>query len=562
MTLPEFPPRRAARAPRRQRRPARLGAALLASGCIGLLAACGGGGDGGHGNTDPALPPPTNTFAGTVTQGGAPLAGVTVIAFNTNTNATFATTTTYAGGHYRFAQLGTSCTDACKMNYQFWATLPGFAFEPAPGGRAGVDRSAYRWYAPAGNWFAAAGAAVTRADYTGQFTHPGGGSPDILTVLNFDSVPDGSVADGDFIAHGGADALVHLAASGQAQSFAPGDDGALHAGVTWPATRYLDRHDGSVVDTLTGLTWLKDAGCLAPAAWADALAAVGQLANGACALADGSTPGQWRLPNQWELESIVDESASAPALTPGSPFIDVSATAYWTSTSYYGGQGGSPSAWAIRLVDGRYVNDGATNLKATGRLAVWAVKGGDVGGGAVRLQATGMYVPYAAGDDGSVQAGVALPYPRLRDNGDGTLTDAVTGLVWLRRADCVGGDWATALATVRTLATGQCGLADGSAAGAWRMPNRKEMASLADRALNNQADFLDTAWTSADAGVPSTGAPFEHFLTLQYYWTSTTDAADPAAAWTVFSCDYGVYDTPKTATGYTLAVRDAAPAPG
>ena len=42
---------------------------------------------------------------------------------------------------------------------------------------------------------------------------------------------------------------------------------------------------------------------------------------------------------------------------------------------------------------------------------------------------------------------------------------------------------------------------------------------------------------------------------IEYYWTSTTDAADTTEAWTLFSCDYGVYDTPKANTGYTLAVR-------
>jgi hypothetical protein len=41
----------------------------------------------------------------------------------------------------------------------------------------------------------------------------------------------------------------------------------------------------------------------------------------------------------------------------------------------------------------------------------------------------------------------------------------------------------------------------------------------------------------------------------QYFWTSTTDAADTGEAWTVFSCDFGVYDTPKSNVGYTLAVR-------
>ncbi len=142
------------------------------------------------------------------------------------------------------------------------------------------------------------------------------------------------------------------------------------------------------------------------------------------------------------------------------------------------------------------------------------------------------------------------------DHGDGTLTDTVTGLVWLKKADCLSGDWNATVAAAHALASGQCGLSDGSGAGAWRMPNRKEMASLADRALNNQADFFDTAWTSGDAGVPSAAAVFDQFITLQYYWTSTTDASDTSAAWTVFSCDYGVYDTPKTATGYSLAVRD------
>jgi hypothetical protein len=532
-------------------------AITLAIACASLLAACGGGGGGGagssSGNTDPGLPPATTSFAGSVSLRGAPLAGVTVIAFNTNTNEAVGTAVTDAGGHYAFSQLQTSCT-ACRMNFQFIATKDGYSFEPEIGNAVDTDRSAYHWVDPGSSWAAASGAAVTRSDFTGQFSNPGGGSAYILSVLNFDSVANGSVANGNFIAHDGSDPLVHLAASGQAQSYASGDDADMHAGVAWPSARWLDHHDGSVTDTLTGLTWLKDAGCLAPAAWSAALASVNQLANGACGLADGSSAGQWRLPNQWELESIVDESAAHPAIGAGNPFLNVADTAYWTSTSYYGGLGGSPSAWAIRMSDGRYINDGAGNLKATSSLGVWAVKGG--AGGSVRLQATGMYVPYAAGDDGTLQAGVALPSRRMRDNGDGTLTDTVTGLVWLKRADCLSGTWSDAVATVRGLASGQCGLRDGSAAGAWRMPNRKEMASLADRALNNQADFFDTAWTSAGSGIPSAAAVFDHFVTLQYYWTSTTDAADPTQAWTVFSCDYGVYGTDKVATGYTLAVRD------
>ena len=165
-----------------------------------------------------------------------------------------------------------------------------------------------------------------------------------------------------------------------------------------------------------------------------------------------------------------------------------------------------------------------------------------------------MYVPYAPGDDGTLRAGVAPPSRACATTRTASPTPSPA---WSGEARQLRsrGDWNRAVAAVRTLASGQCGLADGSSPGAWRMPNRKEMASLADRALNNQADFFDTAWTSADAGVPSAAAVFDQFVTLQYYWTSTTDAGDTSAAWTVFSCDYGVYDTPKSATGYTLAVR-------
>jgi hypothetical protein len=48
---------------------------------------------------------------------------------------------------------------------------------------------------------------------------------------------------------------------------------------------------------------------------------------------------------------------------------------------------------------------------------------------------------------------------------------------------------------------------------------------------------------------------FTDFVGSEYYWTSTTDAGDTSEAWTVFSCDFGVYDTAKASAGYTLAVR-------
>lgn len=50
-------------------------------------------------------------------------------------------------------------------------------------------------------------------------------------------------------------------------------------------------------------------------------------------------------------------------------------------------------------------------------------------------------------------------------------------------------------------------------------------------------------------------AIFSNFIVSAYYWTSTTDAANPAHAWTAYSCDFGIYNIVKTDARYSLAVR-------
>ena len=61
--------------------------------------------------------------------------------------------------------------------------------------------------------------------------------------------------------------------TGQTTTFARGDDGEYQAGVPVPNPRFTDNGDGTVIDNLTGLTWLKNASCLGEQTWADALAA-------------------------------------------------------------------------------------------------------------------------------------------------------------------------------------------------------------------------------------------------------------------------------------------------
>src|SRR5262245_34528903 len=126
---------------------------------------------------------------------------------------------------------------------------------------------------------------------------------------------------------------------------------------------------------------------------------------------------------------------------------------------------------------------------------------------------------YVAGDDGALQKGVAWPSPRFTDNNNGTISDNLTGLIWLKNGECLGVvNWFTALAAISTLADGNvaCQLTDGSVAGDWRLPNRNELQSLMNV----------TTRPAKPAG------PFINFDSL--YWSSTTDADNPTDyAWIV-----------------------------
>jgi hypothetical protein len=116
-------------------------------------------------------------------------------------------------------------------------------------------------------------------------------------------------------------------------SIEPGDDGSYLAGRPLTVDRFLDRGNGTILDQMTNLVWLKDAGCLGGADWNSALVAVANMAHGLCSLEDGSVPGEWRLPNIVELMSIVDYGNVSPALAPNHPFIKVQSAFYWSSST-------------------------------------------------------------------------------------------------------------------------------------------------------------------------------------------------------------------------------------
>ena len=68
-----------------------------------------------------------------------------------------------------------------------------------------------------------------------------------------------------------------------------------------------------------------------------------------------------------------------------------------------------------------------------------------------------------------------------KDNGDGTITDIITGLIWLKKTDLWRVDWYTAAQNVSVLADGTYDLHDGSIAGEWRLPTIDELQSLVSR---------------------------------------------------------------------------------
>jgi hypothetical protein len=84
------------------------------------------------------------------------------------------------------------------------------------------------------------------------------------------------------------------------------------------------------------------------------------------------------------------------------------------------------------------------------------------------------------GQDGDLRKGVKWPTPRFTNNGNGTVTDNLTDLVWVQWVLCFQGQWEAALDHANNLADGQCGVSDASIAGEWRLPNIMELSSLVD----------------------------------------------------------------------------------
>jgi hypothetical protein len=219
---------------------------------------------------------------------------------------------------------------------------------------------------------------------------------------------------------------------------------------------------------------------------------------------------------------------------------------------------GGPCPDAPLVVDNFKVAIGTHSYNITN-----ALNGGGLAAGASRLRTgqtqcndgTGTWGSCPgtpAGQDGELQKGLARSYT---DNGDGTITDNRTGLMWEKKDDNNAGGihdwnntytWANAFVFVAALNTEPCfaGHCD------WRVPNINELQSLADYGKFDPG-IDDTFNTSCAPGCTVTTCSCTQWSP---YWSST-GYLPPGFTNNLLFVDFHAGGIDHTTSGNNLYVR-------
>ena len=298
-----------------------------------------------------------------------------------------------------------------------------------------------------------------------------------------------------------------IAAPAQAQPFYGQD-----AQYTGNAPRYRNNGDGTVTDLNTGLMWQQDPGD--KVTWDAAVA-------GAAAFRLGGYT-DWRLPTIKELYSLIDFS--------GVTGFDAASSRPYIDTDYFVFRYGDTSV-GERFIDAQYCS--STEYVSTtmnGNETVFGVNFADG-----RIKGYPRYMPGPAGGRPKtffrmyVRGNRSYGRNDFADNGDGTVTDRATGLMWMRDdsgafgvGDASDGklNWQQALEWAEKLT--YAGHSD------WRVPNAKELQSIVDYTRSpdtTNSAAIDPVFNctpiTGEGGAADYGS----------YWTSTThlDGRPPAA---------------------------------
>jgi hypothetical protein len=284
---------------------------------------------------------------------------------------------------------------------------------------------------------------------------------------------------------------------------------------------YRDNGDGTVTDLNTGLMWQRTPGDKATYAEAVAGADTFNLAG----------YDDWRLPMIKELYSLIlfsGADVNPRAMMGSTPFID---------TDYFDFDYGDTSN-GERIIDAQYWS--STEYVSTTMNGAATVFGVNFADGRIKGYPRGMgprgepkqeFVQYVRGNpDYGVNNFV--------DNGDGTITDLATGLMWVQSDSGKGMNWEDALAYAESLEL--AGYDD------WRLPNAKELQSIVDYtrspATTNSAaiDPVFSVTSITDEG-GRTNYPS--------YWTGTTHASSDnsgrSAVYIAFGEALGFMEIPR-----------------
>lgn len=302
---------------------------------------------------------------------------------------------------------------------------------------------------------------------------------------------------------------------------------------------YTDNGDGTVTDNVTGLMWQQDMGAkMKPG---DAAAAAQ-----ACRLGGYD---DWRVPTIKELYSLILFSGTTPHMNTANPdpstiYID---TRYFKQPFGDSSRGeriidaqtlsatpclgktkaGSESIFGVNFIDGRIKGYGV-KPRGSGR------PGPDRG---MRPQRPGMRPERPEGMRSEkpwhfrfVRGNTEYGKNKFMDNGDGTITDHATGLMWQQADSGKALDWKEAMNYALNLKL--AGHAD------WRLPTAKELQSIADYSRAPQ-----TTQSAAISPLFKTTVIRPHGTPdYPYFWTSTTHLDGPKG-------NAGVYIAFGEATG-------------
>jgi len=269
---------------------------------------------------------------------------------------------------------------------------------------------------------------------------------------------------------------------------------------------YQDNGDGTITDLNTGLMWQQDPGD--KMSYSDAVSGAESFS-----LAGYD---DWRLPTIKELYSLILFSGTDPSGPDSSvsaiPFID---------TDYFLFEYGDTST-GDRIIDSQFISStnyvgtvmGGRNCNFGVNFADGRIKGYPVDPNPNQPVSKLFFVLYVRGNpDYGIND--------FEDNGDGTIRDTATNLMWSQSDSGEGMNWEEALAWVQQKnEENYLGYSD------WRLPNAKELQSIVDYSRSpdttNSAAidpvFKTTSITNADG---QTDYP--------YFWTGTTHVNANAA---------------------------------